>query len=101
MKKKCTLVAAVLVAGSIAGGGQAAVLKYQQDFSNPAPPQSGAILPWSINMIGGFEGTYSGSFDPMGLRDAATNAPLPGNTGVYAGIGGAVTGNLRLFYTVD
>jgi hypothetical protein len=101
MKMKCTLAAAILVACSIAGGARAAVLLYQQDFSVPAPPQNGAILPWSINMIGGFSGTYSGSFDPMGLRDAATNLPIPGNTGVFTGIGGPVTGDLRMFYTVD
>ena len=32
--------------------------------TRPAPPQNGAILPWSINMIGGFSGTY-GSLEDL------------------------------------
>jgi hypothetical protein len=59
-------------------------------------------------MLGGFEGTYDGSFAASGLIDADTNAPI-GRTGpsdtagtaLFTGIGGAVTGNLRAFYTVD
>jgi hypothetical protein len=97
---QCTLAAAVLVAGWMACGAHAVTI-YQETFANPAPPQNGAILPWSINMIGGFSGTYSGNFDPMGLRDAATNQPIAGNTGVFTGIGGPVTNDLRFFYTVD
>jgi PEP-CTERM motif len=89
-----------------------AALLYEQVFNPPAAGQSGAILPWSINMIGGFEGTYDGGFAsanvPPGLVDADTNAPI-GRTGpadlagtaLYTGIGGAVTGDLRAFYTVD
>jgi hypothetical protein len=96
-------VAAVVAAPSAS---QATVLLYQQVFNPPAAGQSGAILPWSINMIGGFEGTYSGSFDPGGLVDSPSGAPIgrtgpsdPAGTAVYTGIGGAVTGNLRAFYT--
>jgi hypothetical protein len=100
MSMKWLLAAAVLAVSCMACDAQAATL-YEQSFADPAPPQSGAILPWSINMIGGFLGTYSGDFDPMGLRDAATMQPISGNTGVYTGIGGPVTNDLRLFYTVD
>ena len=95
-------VAAVAVAPAAS---HAAILLYQQVFNPPAPAQSGAILPWSINMIGGFEGTYSGSFDPGGLVDSPSGAPIgrtgpsdPAGTALYTGIGGAVTGNLCILY---
>jgi hypothetical protein len=100
MNIKCIFAAAVLAVFGTASGARAVTL-YEQTFSDPAPPQNGAILPWSINMIGGFSGTYSGSFDQMGLRDASTMQPINGNTGVFTGIGGPVTNDLRLFYTVD
>jgi hypothetical protein len=82
---------------------------YEQTFNppDPHPGQSGAILPWSVNMIGGFLGTYNFDFAaPDVLRDADTGQPINGNTGVFTGIGDAVggpgiTNNLRLFYTVD
>jgi hypothetical protein len=85
---------------------QATTTYYQQVF--PPPTSGSTIPPWSINMIGGFQGTFSGSFDPGGLRDATSNLPIgrtgPGDaagTAVFTGIGGAVTQNLRAFYTVD
>jgi hypothetical protein len=96
----CTFAAAVLVACGMVGSTCAAMRLYEQSFAAD-PPQNGTILPWSINMVGGFQGTYSGSFDPMGLRDADTDLPLNGNTGVFTGIGGPVTNDLRMFYTVD
>jgi hypothetical protein len=101
MRKFCTVATAVVVACAMASGTQAAMVLYEQTFADPAPPQNGAILPWSVNMIGGFQGTYSGSFDAMGLRDAVTDQPIKGNTGVFTGIGGPVTNDLRLFYTID
>jgi hypothetical protein len=102
------VVTAVLAVSGLASSAPAATLLYQQVFNPPAAGQSGAILPWSINMIGGFDGTYDGSFAATGLIDGDTNAPV-GRTGptdgigtaVYTGIGGPVTGALRAFYTVD
>jgi hypothetical protein len=114
---RCQLwrIAAILVACCFASHAQAAVLLYRQIFNPPPPPQSGTILPWSVNMIGGFLGTYDGSFDPGGMRDAGSGQPIGGNdlpggtnpgTAVFTGIGDSVggpgiTNNLRLFYTVE
>jgi PEP-CTERM motif len=106
MNRNRILALTATVAMAFATSASQATLLYQQVFNPPAAGQSGAILPWSINMIGGFEGTYSGSFDPGGLVDSPSLAPI-GRTGpsdtagtaLYTGIGGAVTGNLRAFYT--
>jgi PEP-CTERM motif len=102
------VVAAVLAVCGFASSAPAATTLYQEVFNPPAAGQSGAILPWSINMIGGYAGTYDGGFAASGLIDGDTNAPI-GRTGptdltgtaVYTGIGGPVTGALRAFYTVD
>ena len=105
MARHRMFIAAALVIGCIATGAQgAATLLYEQTFNppDPHPGQSGSILPWSINMIGGFEGTYNFDFAaPDVLRDADSTQPINGNTGVYTGIGGPITGDNRLFYTVD
>jgi len=73
--------AALLAASLIASSANAAVLLYEQTFNPPPAGQSGAILPWSVNMIGGFLGTFNYDFAlPDVLRDAVTNGELPADT---------------------
>lgn len=101
-------IAVILAVGICAADAQSAVLLYRQVFNPPAPDTSPVIGPWSVNAIGGFNGTYSGGFAASGLVDANSGAPI-GRTGpadtagtaAYTGIGGPVTGDLRAFYTVD
>jgi hypothetical protein len=100
-----SVLAGIALAASV---GRASSLLYQQVFNPPPPDSSPNIGPWNVDAPGGYNGTYSGSFDPGGMRDSATNFPI-GRTGpsdtagtaVYTGIGGAVTANLRAFYTVN
>jgi hypothetical protein len=83
----------------------ATTLLYKQVF--PPPVSGSTIPPWSIDMVGGFQGTYTG-FDATGEHDASTGMPI-GRTGpadtlgtaLFTGIGGPVTANLRGFFTVD
>ncbi len=107
MNRHRQFLAAVLAVCVFAASANSAVLLYEQTFNppDPHPGQSGAILPWSVNMIGGFLGTYNFDFSG-GLTDADTGQPVNGDTGVYTGIGDSVGGpgivdNLRTFYTVD
>ncbi len=103
-----TFVAALLAVGLLASSASAApMLLYEQTFNPPPGGQSGEILPWSVNMVGGFLGTFNYDFAlPDVLRDANSGQPINGNTGVYTGIGDSVggpgiTNNMRLMYTVD
>jgi hypothetical protein len=108
MNRHRLFIAVLLTAGGLPASAQAAVLLYQQVFNPPVPDSSPAVGPWSVNALGGFNGTYSGSFAATGLIDAATSAPI-GRTGptdlagtaAYTGIGGPVTGDLRAIYTID
>jgi hypothetical protein len=104
------VLAAAVVSTAAPSAAQAALQLYRQVFNPPPPDTSPAIGPWSTNAIGGYNGTYSGAFDPPGegMRDAASYQPIGrtdptdmAGTALYTGIGGPVAGNLRAFYTVD
>lgn len=78
-------------------------LLYEQTFFNPGGVGD---LPfstygWSVDAPGWYSGSYSGIFDPMGLRDAATDAPINGNSAVYIGSGGPIASALGMFYTTE
>ncbi len=109
MNRHRLFLAVLLTAGGlVSSANAAAALLYQQVFNPPPPDTSPNIGPWSVNAIGGYSGTFDGSFDAAGIRDADNGQPI-GRTGpadtvgtaVYIGVGGPVTDRLGAFYTVD
>ena len=100
MKCRRSLIAAALVVGGFASFAQATLL-YEQTFFNPG----GGDLPfstygWTIDAPGWYSGSYSGNYAPL-LLDAATNAPINGNSAVFIGSGGPITEVLGMFYGLE
>ena len=93
---------AVALAVSCAASAAQATLLYEQTFFNPG----GGDLPissygWGVSAPAGwYSGSYSGSYAPQ-LLDAATNAPINGNSAVYIGSGGPITEALGMLYVVE
>jgi hypothetical protein len=89
MKFRHVLGAVALAIGVVAPVAKAQLL-YEQSFPTPGP-DDGAIADfgWSVDLFptGGFSGTYDGTFDPYGLRVAANDQKINGNSGVYIGVG--------------
>jgi hypothetical protein len=82
---------------------QAEVL-YEQTFFNPGGGDLAfSTYGWSLDAPGWYSGSYSGSYANAtgGLRDAATNAPINGNSAVFLGSGGPITASLGMFYTTE
>jgi hypothetical protein len=81
---------------------QASVL-YEQTFFNPGGVGDLPLSDygWFVDAPGWYSGSYSGTYDPAGLRDAATNTPFNGNSAIYLGSGGPITDVLGLTYTTE
>ena len=57
---------------------------------------------WSVDAPAGwYSGSFSGSYNPLGMRDVATGEPINGNSAVYIGSGGPITGALGMFFTTE
>ena len=82
---------------------QAQVL-YEQTFLHPGMGAGDLPLTtygWTTAAPGGYSGSYSGDFDPMGLRWVATNDPINGNSAAYVGTGGPVDDLLVMIFTTE
>jgi len=101
MKVNRTLVAAAMAVACLATVAQAQLL-YEQTFTHPG---TGGDLPitdygWSVAAPGWYSGVYSGNYAPL-LLDAATNAPINGNSAIYLGSGGPITDALGMAFVVE
>jgi hypothetical protein len=88
-------------------GGCASIVQAQLLYEETFEPAGSALADsgWTVELFpaGGYSGTYSGTFEPDFdvLRNAANNQPINGNTGIFIGVGGPVTGELGGFFVTE